>query len=171
MINLLHKHGISVDIEALKDLAKYMDMQEGPDFTSFLRDERTRAREERQAEYDTYNRAREQQQEADYRATEQQQYAYNRAREQQQEADKRAREQQQEAYNKDRDQKLALRFAEIQRETSRATRPYGCVHQKVRIVCCITRMAEGLVGIALTTLLDGIALYVYNWQPVNETSN
>ena len=135
MINLLHKHGISVDIEALNDLAKYLDMQEGPDFTSFLRHERTRAREERQAEYDTDNRAREQQQEADYRATEQQQ-----------EADNRAREQQQEAYNKDSDQKLALRFAEIQRETARETRRYGCVHQKVRIVCCITRMAEGLVG-------------------------
>ena len=113
MINLLHKHGISVDIEALKDLAKYMDMQEGPDFTSFLRDERTRARDERQAEYDTDNRATEPQQEAD---------------------------------NKDRDQKHALRFAEIQRETARETRRYGCVHQKVRIVCCITRMAEGLVG-------------------------
>ena len=49
------------EIQALKDLAKEMGMQEGPDLTAFLRDERARAREERQAE----NQAREQHQEAD----------------------------------------------------------------------------------------------------------
>ena len=48
-------------MQALKDLAKEMSIQEGPELTAFLRDERTRAREERQAD----NRAREQQQEAD----------------------------------------------------------------------------------------------------------
>ena len=47
MINLLHKHG-------MKDLAKEMGIQEGPDLTAFLRDERAKAREERQAD----NRAR-----------------------------------------------------------------------------------------------------------------
>ena len=51
------------EIQALKDLAKEMGIQEGPDVTAFLRDERARAREERQAE----NRAREQQQEAENR--------------------------------------------------------------------------------------------------------
>ena len=81
------------EIQTLKDLAKEMGIQEGPELTVFLRDER--AREERQAD--------------------------NRAREQQQEADNRAREQQQEADNKDRDQKHALRLAEIQRETARET--------------------------------------------------
>ena len=105
------------EIQALKDLATEMGIQEGPDLTAFLRDERARAREERQAD----NRAREQQQEADNRAREQQQEADNRAREQQQEADNRAREQQQEAVNLDRDQKHTLRLAEIQRETARET--------------------------------------------------
>ena len=51
------------EIQALKDLAKEMGIQEGPDVTAFLRDERARAREERQAE----NGAREQQQEAENR--------------------------------------------------------------------------------------------------------
>ena len=59
------------EMQALKDLAKEMGIQEGPDLTAFLRDERARAREERQAE----NRAREQQQEADIMAREQQQEA------------------------------------------------------------------------------------------------
>ena len=98
------------EIQALKDLAKEMGIQEGPDLTAFLRDERARAREERQAEQEADNRAREQQQEAD-----------NRARELQQEADNRDREQQQEAVNRDRDQKHTLRLAEIQRETARET--------------------------------------------------
>ena len=45
------------EIQALKDIATEMGIQEGPDLTAFLRDERARAREERQAD----NRAREQQ--------------------------------------------------------------------------------------------------------------
>ena len=55
------------EIQALKDLAKEMGIQEGPDLTAFLRDERARAREERQAEQEADNRARELQQEADNR--------------------------------------------------------------------------------------------------------
>ena len=55
MINLLHSVALA-EIQALKDLAKEMGIQEGPDLTAFLRDERARAREERQAD----NRAREQ---------------------------------------------------------------------------------------------------------------
>ena len=127
------------EIQALTDLAEEMGIQEGPDFTAFLRDERARAREERQAENrareqqqeaenraraqqeEAENRAREQQQEAENRAREQQQEAENRAREQQQEAVNRTREQQQEAVNRDRDQKHALRLAEIHRETARET--------------------------------------------------
>ena len=83
------------EIQALKDLAKEMGIQEGPDLTAFLRDERARAMEERQAE--------------------------NRTRDQQQEAENRATEQQQGPGNRDRDQKQALRLAEIQRETARET--------------------------------------------------
>ena len=70
------------EIQALNDLAKEMGIQEGPDLTAFLRDERARAREERQAEQERDNRAREQQYEADNRAREQQQEADNNDREQ-----------------------------------------------------------------------------------------
>ena len=59
------------EIQALKDLAKEMGIQEGPGLTAFLRDERARARKERQAEQERDNRAREQQHEADNRAREQ----------------------------------------------------------------------------------------------------
>ena len=79
-------------IQTLKDLAKEMGIEEGPELTAFLRDERAKAREMRQSE----------QEKAD------------RAREQQQEADNRAREQQQESANRARDQEHALRLAEIQ---------------------------------------------------------
>ena len=94
------------EIQALKDLAKEMGIEEGPELTAFLRDERAKAREMRQAEQEKADRAREQQQEAD-----------NRAREQQQEADNRDRE----AANRARDQEHALRLAEIQRDTARET--------------------------------------------------
>ena len=87
------------EIEALKDLAKEMGIEEGPELKAFLRDELAKAREERQSEQEKGNRAREQQYEA-----------YNRAREQQQDAANRAR-----------DQEQALRFAEIQRKTARET--------------------------------------------------
>ena len=178
------------EIQALKDLATEMGIQEGPDLTAFLRDERARAREERQAD----NRAREQQQEAD-----------NRAREQQQEADNRAREQQQEADNRDRDQKHTLRLAEIQRETARETadrqdaiqmregeladrrtamrtmpklQPFDDKNDDMDAF--IRRFESYAVSlewpkdrwaINLSALLHGIALDVYNRQPVNETSN
>ena len=130
------------EIQALKDLAKEMGIEEGPELTAFLRDEQAKAREMRQAEQEKADRAREQQQESADRAREQQQEADNRAREAadratelQQEADNRdreaadrARELQQEADNKDReaanrarDQEHALRLAEIQRDTARET--------------------------------------------------
>ena len=38
------------EIQALKDLAKEMGIEEGPELTAFLRDERDKAREMRQAE-------------------------------------------------------------------------------------------------------------------------
>ena len=114
------------EIQALKDLAKGMGIEEGPELTAFLRDERAKAREMRQAEQEKADRSREQQQEAAVRAREQQQEADNRARELQQEADNRdkeaanrATEQQQEAANRARDQEHALRLAEIQRDTAR----------------------------------------------------
>ena len=178
------------EIQALKDLAKEMGIQEGPDLTAFLRDERARAREERHAD----NRAREQQHEAD-----------NRAREEQHEADNRAREQQQEAVNRDRDQKHTLRLAEIRRETARETadrqdaiqmregeladrraatrtmpklQPFDDKNDDMDAF--IRRFESYAVSlewpkdrwaISLSALLHGIALDVYNRQPVNETSN
>ena len=83
------------EIQALKDLAKEMGIEEGPELTAFLRDERAKAREMRQAEQESADRARELQQEAD-----------NRDRE---------------AANRARDQEHALRLAEIQRDTARET--------------------------------------------------
>ena len=59
----------SVEIQTLQDLAKEVGIQESQNLMAFLRDERARAREYRQAD----NRAREQQQET-----------YNRARVEQQ---------------------------------------------------------------------------------------
>ena len=109
------------EIQALKDLAKEMGIEEGPELTAFLRDERAKAREMRQAEQEKADRSREQQQETDNRAREQQQEADNRAREAADRARELQQQQQQEAYNKDRDQKQALRLAEIQRETARET--------------------------------------------------
>ena len=50
------------EIQALKDLAKEMGIEEGPELTAFLRDERAKAREVRQAEQEKADRAREQQQ-------------------------------------------------------------------------------------------------------------
>ena len=83
------------EIQALKDLAKDMGIEEGPELTAFLRDERAKAREERQAEQEKDNRARELHQEAD-----------NKDREE---------------ANRARDQEHALRLAEIQRDTARET--------------------------------------------------
>ena len=94
------------EIQTLKDLAKEMGIEEGPELTAFLRDERAKAREMRQSEQEKADRAREQQQEA-----------ADRARELQQEADNRDRE----AANRARDQEHALRLAEIQRDTARET--------------------------------------------------
>ena len=182
------------EIQALKDLAKEMGIQEGPDLTAFLRDERARAREERQAEQEADNRAREQQQEAD-----------NRARELQQEADNRAREQQQEAVNRDRDQKHTLRLAEIQRQTARETadrqdaiqmregeladrraamrtmpkiQPFDDKNddmdafiRRYESYAVSLEWPKDRWAIYLSALLHGIALDVYNRQPVNETSN
>ena len=101
------------EIQALKDLAKEMGIEEGPELTAFLRDERAKAREERQAEQEKDNRARERQQEAYNRDRE----AADRDRERQQEADYKDRE----AANRARDQEHALRLAEIQRDTTRET--------------------------------------------------
>ena len=47
------------EIQAWKELAKEMGIEEGPELTAFLRDERAKAREMRQAEQDAGNRARE----------------------------------------------------------------------------------------------------------------
>ena len=58
------------EIQALKDLGKETGIEDGRELTAFLRDERAKAREERQAEQEKDNRAREQQQEADNRARE-----------------------------------------------------------------------------------------------------
>ena len=171
------------EIQALKDLAKEMGIQEGPDLTAFLRDERARAREERQAE-----------QEAD-----------NRARELQQEADNRARELQQEADNRDRDQKHALRLAEIQRETARETvdrhdaiqlresdlsdrravirtmpklQPFDDKNddmdafiRRFETYAVSLEWPKDRWAINLSALLHGIALDVYNRQSVNEVNN
>ena len=182
------------EIQALKDLAKEMGIQEGPDLTAFLRDERARAREERQAEQEADNRAREQQQEAD-----------NRARELQQEADNRAREQQQEAVNRDRDQKHTLRLAEIQRETARETadrqdaiqmregeladrraamrtmpklQPFDDKNddmdafiRRYESYAVSLEWPKDRWAINMSALLHGIALDVYNRQSVNEVNN
>ena len=187
--------------------------------TAFLRDERAKAREMRQAEQEKADRAREQQQEADNRAREQQQESADRAREQQQEADNRAREAadrarelQQEADNRDReaanrarDQEHALRLAEIQRDTARETADR---HDATRIregeladrraamrtmpklqpfddknddMDAFIRRFESYAvslewpidkwALKLSALLHGIALDMYNRQPVNDTSN
>ena len=200
------------EIQALKELAKEMGIEEGPELTAFLRDERAKAREMRQAEQEKADRAREQQQEADNRAREQQQEADNRARELQQEADNRdreaadrARELQQEAANQAKDQEPALRLAEIQRDTARETADR---HDATRIRegeladrraamrtmpklqpfdeknddmdAFIRRFESYAVSLEwpidkwalnLSALLHGIALDVYNRQPVNDTSN
>ena len=158
--------------------------------TAFLRDERAKAREERQAEQEKDNRAREQQQEAD-----------NRARELQQDADNKDRE----AANRARDQEHALRLAEIQRDTARETVDR---HDAIQIRDCeladrraatrtmpklhpfddknddmdafIRRFESYAVSLEwpidkwalnLSALLHGIAQDVYNRQPVNDTSN
>ena len=47
------------EIQALKDLAKEMSVEDGPELTAFLRDERARAREMREAEEEKDDRARE----------------------------------------------------------------------------------------------------------------
>ena len=183
------------EIQALKDLAKEMGIEEGPELTAFLRDERAKAREMRQAEQEKADRAREQQQEADNRAREQQQESADRVREQQQEADNRDRE----AANRARDQEHALRLAEIQRDTARETADR---HDATRIRegeladrraamrtmpklqpfdennddmdAFIRRFESYAVSLEwpidkwalnLSALLHGIALYVYNRQP------
>ena len=193
------------EIQALKDLAKEMGIEEGPELTAFLRDERAKAREVRQAEQEKADRAREQQHESADRAREQQQEADNRAREQQQEADNRAREQQQDAANRARDQEHALRLAEIQRDTARETadrhdatqiregeladrraamrtmpklQPF---YEKNDDMDAFIRRFESYAvsqelpidkwALNLSALLHGIALDVYNRQPVNDTSN
>ena len=185
------------EIQALKDLAKEMGIEEGPELTAFLRDERAKAREERQAEQEKDNRARELQQEADNRDRE----AADRARELQQEADNKDRE----AANRARDQEHALRLAEIQRDTARETADR---HDATRIRegeladrraamrtmpklqpfddknddmdAFIRRFESYAVSLEwpidkwalnLSALLHGIALDVYNRQPVNDTSN
>ena len=171
------------EIQALKDLAKEMGIEEGPELTAFLRDERAKAREMRQAEQEKADRAREQQHES---------------------AD-RAREQQQEAANRARDQEHALRLAEIQRDTAIETADR---HDATRIRegeladrraamrtmpklqpfdnknddmdAFIRRFESYAVSLEwpidkwalnLSALLHGIALDVYNRQPVNDTSN
>ena len=48
------------EIQALTDLAKEMGIEEGPELTAFLRDERAKAREMRQAEQEAYNRVEKQ---------------------------------------------------------------------------------------------------------------
>ena len=129
------------EIQALKDLAKEMGIQEGPDLTAFLRDERARAREERQAE----NRAREQQQqEADNRDRDQK-HALRLAEIQRETARETA----------DRQDAIQMREGELaDRRAAMRTMPklqpfddknddMDAFHQKVRIVCCITRMADG----------------------------
>ena len=182
------------EIQALKDLAKEMGIEEGPELTAFLRDERAKAREVRQAEQEKADRAREQQQES-----------ADRAREQQQEADNRAREQQQDAANRARDQEHALRLAEIQRDTARETadrhdatqiregeladrraamrtmpklQPFD--EKNDEMDAFIRRFESYAVSLEwpidkwalnLSALLHGIALDVYNRQPVNDTSN
>ena len=211
------------EIQALKELAKEMGIEEGPELTAFLRDERAKAREMRQAEQEKADRAREQQQEADNRAREQQQESDDRAREQQQESADRAREQQQEAdnrareaadrarelqqeaANRARDQEHALRLDEIQRDTARETadrhdatqiregeladrraamrtmpklQPFD--EKNDDMDAFIRRFESYAVSLEwpidkwalnLSALLHGIALDVYNRQPVNDTSN
>ena len=178
------------EIQALKDLAKEMGIEEAPELTAFLRDERARARERRQAEQEKADRAREQQQEAD-----------NRAREQQQEANNRARE----AADRARDQEHALRLAEIQRDTARETADGHDATQIREGELADRRAAMGTMlklqpfddtnddmdafirrfesyavsrewpidkwALNLSALLHGIAIVVYNRQPVNDTSN
>ena len=174
------------EIQALKDLAKEMGIEEGPELTAFLRDERAKAREERQAEQEKDNRARE---------------AADRARELQQEADNRDRE----AVNRARDQEHALRLAEIQRDTARETadrhdatqiregeladrraamRTMPKLHpfdEKNDDMDAFIRRFESYAvslewpidkwALNLSALLHAIALDVYNRQPVNDTSN
>ena len=167
------------EIQALKELSKEMGIEEGPELTAFLRDERAKAREMRQAEQESADRARELQQEADNRDGE--------------------------AANRARDQEHALRLAEIQRDTARETADRHDATQIREGELADRRAAtrtmpklqpfdeknddmDAFIGrfesyavslewpidkwaLNLSALLHGIALDVYNRQPVNDTSN
>ena len=160
------------EIQALKDLAKEMGIQEGPDLTAFLRDERARAREERQAEQEADNRARELQQEADNRDRDQKHTL--RLAEIQRET---ARE------TADRHDAIQLRESDLadRRAVIRTMPKLQPFDDKNDDMDAFIRRFETYAvslewpkdrwAINLSALLHGIALDVYNRQPVNETSN
>ena len=160
------------EIQALKDLAKEMGIQEGPDLTAFLRDERARAREERQAEQEADNRAREQQQEADNRDRDQK-HALRLAEIQRETARETA----------DRHDAIQLRESDLsdRRAVIRTMPKLQPFDDKNDDMDAFIRRFETYAvslewpkdrwAINLSALLHGIALDVYNRQSVNEVNN
>ena len=165
-----------------------MGIEEGPELIAFLRDERAKAREERQAEQEKDNRARE--------AADRARKAADRAREQHQDAANRARDQehalrlaeiQRETARETADRHDATQIREGELADRRAAmmtmpklQPFDDKNDDMDAF--IRRFESYAVSLEwpidtwalnLSALLHGIALddFVYNRQPVNDTSN
>ena len=158
------------EIQALKDLAKEMGIEEGPELTAFLRDERAKAREERQAEQEKDNRARELQQEADNRDRDQE-HALRLAEIQRDTARETA----------DRHDATQIREGELadRRAAMRTMPKLQPFDEKNDDMDAFSRRFESYAvslewpidkwALNLSALLHGMALDVYNRQPVNDT--
>ena len=160
------------EIQTLKDLAKEMGIEEGPELTAFLRDERAKAREMRQSEQEKADRAREQQQEAANRARDQE-HALRLAEIQRDTARETA----------DRHDATQIREGELadRRAAMRTMPKLQPFDEKNDDMDAFIRRFESYAvslewpidkwALNLSALLHGIALDVYNRQPVNDTSN
>ena len=160
------------EIQTLKDLAKEMGIEEGPELTAFLRDERAKAREMRQSEQEKADRAREQQQEADNRSLDQE-HALRLAEIQRDTARETA----------DRHDATRIREGELadRRAAMRTMPKLQPFDDKNDDMDAFIRRFESYAvslewpidkwALNLSALLHGIALDVYNRQPVNDTSN
>ena len=156
------------EIQALEDLAKEMGIEEGPELTAFLRDERANAREMRQAEQEKADRAREQQQESDNRARDQE-HALRLAEIQRDTARETA----------DRHDATRIREGELadRRAAMRTMPKLQPFDDKNDDMDAFIRRFESYAvslewpidkwALNLSALLHGIALDVYNRQPVN----
>ena len=156
----------------MKDLAKDMGIHEGPDLTAFQRDERARAREERQTEQERSNWAREQQQEAGNKDRDQK-HALRLADIQRETARETA----------DRQNAIRMREGELADRTAAMRtmsklQPFddknddmGAFIRRFESYAVSLEWPKDRWAINLSALLHGIALDVYNRQPVNETSN